>query len=110
MDEAAATAFNKKFQQYEGNNVRGTQVNALIDTIIQNNLSNSNDDSKIVKLKLDAVTWIGDDGHTLTKTFNEMNPVGAINFGKAAQGKSYSVKCTPDPKSGYIQIVTIKNS
>ncbi len=50
MDEVAVNSFNQKFKQYEGNNVRGSNVNALINTIIQNNLTNSNDASKQIKI------------------------------------------------------------
>ena len=83
MDEVAVTSFNKKFTQYEGSNVRGTQVRALFDTVEQNNLSNSGDKSKQV-------------------TFS-----GVTDKTKVQTGKSYSVNCTKDPKSGYVTTITV---
>ena len=112
MDEVAVTSFNKKFTQYEGSNVRGTQVNALLDTIIQNNLSNSDDESKIVNVLLISTAWLSN-GHSSIVTSGNRN-VGSNpaigNFGKANQGKSYKVECIKDPKSGYITTIKITNA
>mgnify|MGYP004662379515 CR=1 FL=1 len=96
MDETAVTTFNEKFQQYAGENVRGTQVNSLLNTVKQNNLSNSGDSSKQVTVTYDA------NGSNWSGTKNET--------GKALTGKSYAVTCTPDTKSGYITTITISDA
>ena len=101
MDEVAVNSFNQKFQQYEGDNVRGTQVNALLNTVLQNNLSNAGDESKQISISVTATQW-GDN----TK------PSGKITTAptKALTGKSYKVTCEADTKSGYITKITIANS
>ena len=92
MDEVAVTSFNQKFQQYEGQNVRGANVKALLSTITQNNLSNSGDTSKQI-----SVEFGGDDKGVITST----SGITVLT------GKSYQVVCTPDTNSGYITKVTI---
>ncbi len=94
MDEVAVSTFNEKFQQYEGENVRGTQVNSLLNTVKQNNLSNSGDTSKQIKVTVTATNWSGDKDEK----------------GKALTGKSYKITCTSDTKSGYITTITIADA
>ena len=101
MDEVAVSTFNQKFQQYEGPNVRGTQVNALLNSVVQNNLSNSDDTSKQVTISVTASNW-----GSGTKPSGKITSVGA----KALTGKSYNVACTPEPKSGYITTITISDA
>lgn len=101
MDEVAVSTFNQKFTQYEGKNIRGTNVNALIDTIVQNNLSNSSDISKQVEIKVEATKW-----ETGTKPTGKAKSAGA----KASTGKSYEVVIDKDTKSGYVTKVTIKDA
>ena len=101
MDEVAVTTFNSKFTQYEGQNVRGANVNALISSVIQNNLSNTGDTSKQVKITVtENADWSGTkpDDKVLTKS---------SDAGKALTGKSYSVSCTADNESGYVTLITI---
>ena len=54
MDEVAVNTFNQKFTQYAGTNVRGSNVNALLKSIVQNNLTNSGDESKQVEIEITA--------------------------------------------------------
>lgn len=104
MDEVAVSSFNQKFTQYEGENIRGANVNALINTIVQNNLTNSGDESKQVALVVSATDWSG------TKpTDPNGKPAATSATGKALTGKSYKVETTADDKSGYITKVEIKN-
>ena len=108
MDEVAVSTFNEKFQQYVGENIRGANVNALINSIIQNNLSNSGDASKQVSIEFETsmttTTW----SKAVSGTINK--PTSADTVGKALTGRSYSVSTTPDEKSGYITKVTIGNA
>ena len=101
MDETAVSTFNEKFQQYEGTNVRGTQVNSLLSTIAQNNLSNSNDTSKQVSVTVSATNW-----QSGTKPSGTITAVSA----KASTGKSYNVTCASDLQSGYITTITISDA
>ena len=102
MDEVAVSSFNEKFNQYVGYNVRGANVNALINTIVQNNLSNSDDTSKQVTLEVkSSAEWTG------TRPNSAVKSVSNSTTGSALTGRSYSVTTTPDTKSGYITKVTI---
>ena len=102
MDEVSVTSFNQKFRQYEGNNVRGSNVNALIDTIIQNNLSNQGDESKQIKINNSGATWTG--------TKYDASKAPTKKSGSAQTGKSYIVECTADDESGYVTTVTINDA
>ena len=104
MDEVAVTTFNSKFTQYEGENVRGANVNALISSVVQNNLSNRGDASKQVSIKVEASEW--SDG----KPADAITPTSTNDVKKALTGKSYIVECTPDPDSGYVTTITIKDA
>lgn len=53
MDEQEIMAFNNKFTQYEGESVRGSQVNALAQAVLANNQSaknNGDSDTKGIKM------------------------------------------------------------
>ena len=108
MDEVAVSSFNEKFQQYVGDNVRGANVNALINTIIQNNLSNSDDTSKQVKLVGSGLSISGTNANWSTKVPTGTAITSTSDSGSALTGRSYEVTTTPDPQSGYITTVTIK--
>lgn len=101
MDEVAVATFNKKFQQYEGKNVRGANVNALIQSIVQNNLTNASDSSKQVEIDVQASNW-----ESGTKPTGKATSIGA----KASTGKSYEVTTETDSKSGYVTKVIIKDA
>lgn len=103
MDEVAVATFNQKFTQYEGEKVKGANVNALLQKIVQNNLVNTNDTSKQVKLKVTATNWSG------TKPSDAICTTMTAT-GKALTGKAYKVTTTPDNQSGYITTVTITDA
>ncbi len=113
MDEVAVSSFNEKFQQYVGDNVRGANVNALINTIVQNNLTNSDDSSKQVKIVLSAGTNWNDGGNSANRypaTESAATEAPKDKKGSASTGKSYKVETKPDTSSGYITTVTISNA
>ena len=106
MDEVAVSSFNQKFQQYEGENIRGANVNALINTVIQNNLTNKGDKSKQIKLVSGTnCDWNGAAYPTTAPTDAQ-----TTKSGSALTGKSYKVTCHADEKSGYIDQITIENA
>ena len=93
MDEVAVTSFNEKFRQYEGQNIRGANIKALINSIAQNNLSNQGDESKQVELVFDRTS---------------KGKITSSNGITVQTGKSYTVSCETDGESGYINKVTVQ--
>lgn len=65
MDEQEIMAFNNKFTQYEGEMVRGSQVNALAQAVLANNQSAKNNGdtaTKGITMKILDKVVIKDDG------------------------------------------------
>ena len=93
MDEVAVTSFNEKFRQYEGQNIRGANIKALINSIAQNNLSNQGDESKQVELVFDGTS---------------KGKITSSSGISVQTGKSYTVTCDTDGESGYINKVTVQ--
>ena len=104
MDEVAVSTFNEKFEQYAGDNIRGANVNALISSVVQNNLSNSGDASKQVKLNVTASNWNG------SKPTATTPPTSTSACGSAQTGRSYEVTTEADDQSGYITEITIADA
>ena len=102
MSEVEISSFNQKFTQYEGTNIRGAQVNALLNQIIQNNVNYTEDKSKQVKIKVSSNNWIGTKPTDSTVLTN--------STGKASTGKTYTVKCSLDGKTGLVTDVTISDA
>lgn len=58
MSENEIKAFNDKYTRYEGSNVKGTKVNALINEVFSNNMNYSDDESKQITLNIDGTDVI----------------------------------------------------
>ena len=102
MSEVEISTFNKKFTQYGSDNVRGSQINALIDAVVQNNLSNSGDESRKVKIatsNTDTASWGGTPSMTQTA-------ITTASF-SALSGKTYDVKYTPNSTTGLVQEILV---
>ena len=97
--------FNEKFKSHEGTNVRGSEVNSLLSTIVQNNVANQDDTSKQVKINVTSAdsNWSG------TKPSSTTAPTSTSNVGRALSGKTYKVVCTTDTSTGYVTTVTISD-
>ena len=99
IDDVAVQTFNSKFSDYEGTNVSGASVNALLTTIVNNNRTYSgNDTSKQVTVTLTGVTvTAGTDpaGKAPTTTL------------KVPTGYTYTVTSEADAGRGYINAITI---
>ena len=95
--------FNEKFTSHEGENVRGSEVNSLLATIVQNNVANQDDTSKQVKISVTSSNWNG------TKPTSTTAPTSTANTGRAQTGKTYKVVCTTDTSTGYVTTVTISD-
>lgn len=96
MDEAKVTAYNTKFEDYLGENVIGTRVKSLYETVRSHNTINQSDDSLLVSING-------------VKTTSELN--SAKNAIKT--GKTYKVDIPEDgydKKTGYIINITVTES
>ena len=105
MDEVAVTSFNEKFQQYVGDNIRGANVNALISSVVQNNLSNSDDSSKQISITFETSMTTANWSEAKSGTI--ATPTSTSTVGSALTGRSYKVQTEADEKSGYIKTVKI---
>ena len=105
MSEVEISAFNQKFTQYEGSNVRGTQVNAMMNALVQNNIANQEDKSKQVELVLNGV----DDQ---IQRLSDGPICGTLTNvpAKALTGKTYSVECGYNNKTGLVNKVTVSKA
>ncbi len=94
MSETEISTFNAKFTSFEGTKVRGSKVNSLLNTVLQNNISQEDESKKVEVGSTDNGTdW-------LTKS--------ATNIGnKADTGKTYSVKCSYNSTTGLINNITV---
>ena len=96
MNEVDISTFNNKFTQYEGTNVRGAQVKALIQQVVTNNVSNSEDASRQVDVTISDKTT--------------QKPTSASDLtGQISTGKTYKVEANtaPGSKTGLIAEVKI---
>ncbi len=99
LNEIEVLNFNEKFTNYEGSNVRGSEVNALLNRVAQNNLANTDDTSKQVAITLN----VGDDWQSGTKPNGQIKKVES----KALTGKTYEVKCNLSEKTGLVETIEI---
>mgnify|MGYP004508913295 FL=1 len=98
MTEVDVSTFNSKFEQYLGSNVRGAQVNALINTVNTNNMS-QDDASKKVKL------------HIINGDNPEDQATAATNNTKNYKtGSTYIVKVVKYTKGGLIEKISIEEN
>lgn len=80
MSETEVTTFNAKFTGFQGEKVRGSKVNTLLNTVLQNNLAQDDDGMKVA---------IGSDGSQ-----SDWLSTGASSLDKKADtGKVYKVEC-----------------
>ena len=102
VGEVDISTFNNKFTQYEGDKVRGAQVNALLQQIQSNNITYKADgNSRQVSVTVSATNWqSGGD-----------KPSGIIDgskaYVKANTGSVYHVTIGTDKTTGLVNTVTI---
>ena len=101
MSEVEISSFNQKFTQFEGTNVKGSQVNSLLTQIVQNNVANQEDKSKQVKIEVSSSNWQG------TVPTKNLVPVNSTT--KAQSGKTYKVTCDLNTKTGLVTKVKIED-
>lgn len=93
LSEYEIQAFNDKFKKYEGNNVSGTTVNAMINTVFNHNLAQE-DAARKITVKDSAKTYVDANNTTTSPS-------------KVDTGKRYKVVATYDSNSKLITTLTI---
>ncbi len=88
-------AQNEKFTKYEGTNRRGSEVNALIQTVLNNNLTAKDDGSKVT-VTVDSAT---------PNTVIEKKTT-SVTY-RADTSKLYNIKCVRDTSSGIVTSIEI---
>ena len=91
LSSAEIQAQNEKFVKYEGPHKRGSEVNALLETVLNSNLTASSDGA-IVTVTVDK-----------TKILEK----GSSSYNKQDTSKLYTIKCTRDTKSGVVTSIDI---
>ena len=92
------TAFNDKFMQYQGDHVRGSEVNALLKTVLQSNMDSRsqgldpNSDAKFVSVS--GSVALAADATTTGTT-------------KASSAKLYTVTVNMDAKTGFVNSIVV---
>ena len=105
MSEVDINSFNQKFIQYTGTNVRGAQVNSLLNQIQTNNVTYQDDESRQVTVTVSSGTdWNG------TPPAANSDLVSTTSYTKANTGATYKVDYTIDSKTGLIDTITISNA
>ena len=88
-------AFNEKFTKYAGERVRGTEVNALLKTAVNNNLTegNNGNSAKLVIVKQGNTEIVNTSGTTITP--------------KLDASKLYKIEVKQDGLGGLVKTITI---
>ena len=106
IDDTAIQSFNQKFTQYEGTNVSGSRVNALINAVIANNTVAKRDgeENKLITIS-------SSDLGTITAGATIGSASGTSKVEKKAQtGQNYKVSITEYSNTGYVKTITIGKS
>ena len=103
MSEVDISSFNTRFTQYQGNNIRGAQVNSLLEQVRNNNVTYQDDSSRQVSISVTASNW------QTSGTKPSGNIAGNSSFSKALTGETYKVECTMDEDTGLVNKITISN-
>ena len=94
-------AFNDQFLKYDGNGKRGTEVNALLNTVLNNNISELAENGATSQ-KIISVRKGSESGSQLVD-----ESAGTIN--KVDAGKVYNIEVKRDTKSGLVNKIIIKD-
>lgn len=92
LNEVEIQSFNATYKSYEGESVSGTKVKALVESVYNHNLTESDNDRKIQLI----------DGSN-----TELMGIDATEKAKISTGKRYKVTCIPAKKSGLITKIQI---
>ena len=95
--------FNKTFQQFEGEVVPGSAVNAMLEAVVKNNTSYKADGNQSVDVystELETAPIIRGQGDIVKNTDRELTK-------QAQNNRNYKVKCLYDEKTGYITAISV---
>ena len=92
LNEVEIQSFNATYKSYEGTSVSGTKVKALVESVYNHNLTETDESRKIQLIKSGGEVLMAIDATT--------KPV-------IKKGKRYEVTCVPEKKSGLITKIQI---
>lgn len=110
MDKQKVDAYNSEFEAYVGNNVNGTKVRSLIDTVRSHNVANQNDETLFIIVTGNAVTGENATAKEDPKTASEANSNLASFKAGIKAGKNYSISVDYSNTTGFINKITINNA
>ena len=93
MDEQEIMAFNNKFTPYQGNNQRGSEVNALAQAVLSNNQSAADNGETATK------------GITMSGSITIKNDGSTTTFTRVPNGTMYKVEFSY--KDGLVNSITV---
>ena len=98
LSQQEIQTFNEQFTQYQGDNVRGSNVNALLKTALNNNITKSQEQKKAMKVKvtLEGTDVLAGEDGTETKLSK-----------RADASKMYKVEVNQDGEGGLVHTITI---
>lgn len=98
LSQQEVQAQNEKFARYDGTNKRGSEVNAMLKTVLQSNMdlkaTNKSDGLVIVKSEGSASISLTTGATSITK--------------RADTSKMYDIIVNYDSKSGLVNTITVK--
>lgn len=98
LSQQEVQAQNEKFARYDGTNKRGSEVNAMLKTVLQSNM-----DLKATNKSNGFVSVIGGEGASISLT------TGATSITtRADTSKMYDITVNYDSTSGLVNTITVK--
>lgn len=97
MEDMNISSFNKKFTDYEGDKVKGSKVNALLQEVIASNVNPENTDRKITVIDSSSSNKVSISGYTQITN-------------SADTSKTYKVKCSYDATTALVNKITIQRN
>jgi len=97
------TAFNDKFEQYEGSNVRGSEVNAMLKTVLSSNMQSQADGLDPNATNHPKFVEVTIEGETDTLQADETSLAGL----EADTSRMYQVVCDRDADTGFINSIEV---
>lgn len=98
LSQQEMQTFNEQFTQYQGDNVRGSNVNALLKTALNNNIAKTQESKTAMKVvvTLDGSTILAGESGTETSL-----------SARADASKMYKVVVNQDGEGGLVHTITI---
>lgn len=94
LSETEVSTFNAKFTGFEGSMVRGSKVNSLLNTVVQNNMTQDDVGKKV----------------EVTGDIKLVKNATSISGVKADTGKTYVVTCNYNPTTGLISSISVNEA